>query len=496
MTLSIVTIIIFIVFLILIANSLFLGEYNIRKNKTLFSQEYKEIQSVFEEPNDEILDLLREKNKKTGSLFYIAEKTNSSSFDVVLSSLPNFLPMELPGPNQKGIQSPSNQLPSEQINYIKDNIDLIEKGETLFGKVHRQRSGKNNFDLVFASKLDSSYYLIIVRPIEQVDEQTSITNQFLLIIGVFSILISIVISRISANSIVKPIKEITKIAGFIADLDFSHKYNGRSQDEIETLGTSINKISSQLDSSITKLEETNKKLKIEMDLQKRFFAGVSHEFKTPIGLIRGYSESLKLGLAKTPEEVVEFSEIILDETDRLNHFVSDILFLIKSESPEFILNFKTFDLVKLLEKIVEKNSSFIIKKQITLVKEFPKCIKISGDEIRISQIIENLLNNAVRYTKQNNKIIIKAFLEEKGVKVQIENEGDNIDPEHIGNLFEPFYSAFEARDKTNSGTGLGLSIVRNLVEKHDGKCGIENINETSFKGVNAWIWLPLFNENK
>ena len=496
LSLSIIAIIISIVMLILIANSLFLGEYYIRKNKTLFSQEYKEIQSVFETPNEEILDLLREKNKTTGSLFYVVDKSNSSSFDIVLSSLPNFLPMNLPGPNQKGMEPPTVELPIEQYKFIKANIESIEKGESLFGKVHRQRSGKDKFDLVFVSKLDSSYYLVIVRPIEQLDEQTSITNQFLLIIGFLSILISIVISRISANSIVKPIKEITKIAGYIADLDFSHKYKGRSQDEIETLGTSINKISSQLDSSINKLEETNKKLKVEMSLQKRFFAGVSHEFKTPIGLIRGYSESLKLGLAKTPEEVVEFSDIILDETDRLNHFVSDILFLIKSESPEFILNFKTFDLVKLLENILEKNSNFILKKQITLIKEFPTCIKIFADEIRISQIIENLLNNAVRHTKQNNKIFIKAFLENQGVKVQIVNEGDNINPEHIGNLFEPFYSAFESRDKTNSGTGLGLSIVRNLVEKHDGKCGIENINDTPFRGVNAWFWLPIIDEKK
>ena len=348
--------------------------------------------------------------------------------------------------------------------------------------------------MVFVSKLDSSYYLVIVRPIEQLNEQTSITNQFLLIIGFLSILISIVIARLSANSIVKPIKEITNITEYIANLDFSHKFKGNSNDEIETLGNSINNISSQLDSSINKLEETNKKLKVEMNLQKRFFAGVSHEFKTPIGLIRGYSESLKLGLAKTPQEVIEFSDIILDETDRLNHFVSDILFLIKSESPEFMLKFKSFDLIILLENILEKNRNFILKKQITLIKDFPPSINFLGDEIRISQIIENLLSNAIRYTKPNNKIIIKVFLENKGVKVQIVNEGNNIDQEHIVNLFEPFYSEFESRDKTNSGTGLGLSIVKNLVEKHQGKCGIENINTTNFTGVNAWVWFPLINE--
>ncbi|MCY1151379.1 MAG: HAMP domain-containing sensor histidine kinase [Sphaerochaetaceae bacterium] len=494
LSLSIVAIIITIVVLILIANSLFLGDYYASKNKTIFYQEYEEIQSVFEIPNQDILEILREKDKTTGSLFYIIEKSDPFFFRIVLSSIPNFLAIEPPSPNQRFMEPPLVELPGEQFEFIKDNIDSIDSGEPLFARVHRQMSGDNEFDLVFASKLDSNYYLVIVRPVEQLDELTSITNQFLLIIGLLSILLSIVISRISASSIVKPIKEITKISGYIANLDFTHKYNGHSHDEIETLGNSINKISSQLDSYMKELEDANKKLKIEMALQKRFFAGVSHEFKTPIGLIRGYSESLELGLAKSPEEIAEFSHIILDETDRLNHFVSDILFLVKSESTEFVLNFKTFDLINLLENIVEKNSNIISNKHIIFLKKLPQSVSIHADEIRISQIIENLLNNAIRHTKPNKKIILKVFLENNGVNIDIINEGKNIESKHLKNLFEPFYSAFESRDKTNSGTGLGLSIVRNLVDKHKGKCGIENINTPNFEGVKAFVWLP-FLEN-
>ncbi len=491
LSISIVAIIITIVVLILVANSLFLGDYYISKNKTLFYRDLEEIQSVFETPNQDILQMLREKDKTTGSLYYILEKSDPFFFRIVLSSIPNFLSFEPPAPNQRFKEPPLIELPGEQFNFLKDNIDSIDNGEPLFSTVNRQMSSDNEFDLVFASKLDSNYYLVIVRPIEQLDEQTSITNQFLLIIGVLSILLSIIISRISASSIVKPIKEITKITGYIADLDFSHKYSGHSHDEIETLGTSINKISSQLDSYMKELEDANTKLKKEMYLQKRFFAGVSHEFKTPIGLIRGYSESLELGLAKSPEEVAEFSHIILDETDRLNHFVSDILFLVKSESTEFVLNFKTFDLITLLKNIVEKNSNIISKKQVIIIKEFPQNIDLYADEIRISQIVENLLNNAIRHTFSNNKIILKAFFDKEGVSIEVINEGENIDDKHIENLFEPFYSAFESRDKLNSGTGLGLSIVRNLVDKHKGKCGISNINTADFKGVKAWIWLPI-----
>ncbi len=484
-SLTIVAIISIVVMLILVANSLFLGDFYARKNKTLFAKEYETIKENYIEIDDDLLNSLRDADRKTGFLYYIGKLSNDQLAEIVMASIPtppNVLPKGFP---------PELGIPMEQFNFINENIDQLLQGESLFGQIKRDLSSTGEFDLVFASLLDSSSILIITRPVEQLDEHSAITNQFLLIIGFLTILLSILIARISAQSVVKPIKEITKIGEHIANLDFTHRYTGHDRDEIGILGNSINRISTQLDSAMRELEETNNKLKVEMDLQRRFFAGVSHEFKTPVGLIRGYSESLQLGLAKTPEEIEEFSTIILEEADRLNHLITDILFLVKSESTEFVLDNKVIDIIPLIENALDKNSRTISEKQIEVVKEIAQKGVVEGDEIRISQIFDNLLSNAFRHTPKGGQLLIQTVNENDGMKICIKNEGRLIDPKDLIHLFDPFYSAYEARSSVNSGTGLGLSIVRNLVDKHHGRCGIENIEEEHFEGVEAWVWFPL-----
>ena len=488
LTLIIASIIGLAVLLIFLANSLFLDDFYVEKNKSIFYQEYQDISENFENPDQEILALLREKDKTTGFVFYLVELTTQDKYKIVLSSIPNFLPEPFAFP--KDNLSPMIELPKAQFDFLNANVEKIKQDEVVFGKVYRNLNENKEFDLIYAAQLKSPYVLVIARPVEQLEEQTAITNQFLIIIGILSIILSIIIAKFASKSVIKPIKKITTIVEHIAKLDFSHKYEGHTKDEVNLLGNGINVISSQLDSAIKDLEQSNKKLKIEMDLQKRFFAGVSHEFKTPIGLIRGYAESLKLGLVKTPHEIEEFSEIIIEETDKLNHFVTDILFLIKSESTEFVLDIKTLDIITVLENALEKSSHLIEDKEINLIKDISSSIKLYGDEVRIGQVFNNILSNAFRHTPNKGKLIIKAFSKDDGVMIQFMNEGPLIEEKHIKHLFDPFYSAFESRDKINSGTGLGLSIVKNLVEKHKGKCGIENINQKTFKGVNVWVWFP------
>jgi signal transduction histidine kinase len=488
-SLTIVAIISISVLLILVANSLFLGDFYTWKNKTLFYQEYENLKVGFEQPDRETLAILRENDRRTGFLFYIAEMSHQNLGRIVLASGPNFVPEDTQGLSNAEI--PQFGLPNAQFDYILHSMELFQQGEPLFGQVQRDMGGKMQFDLVFAAPLNTQYLLIIVRPVEQLDEHTAIINQFLLIIGLLTILVSILIARLSAKSVAQPIKEITDIGKHIANLDFSHRYTGNARDEIGSLGNSINTISTKLDSAIRELEETNRKLQIEMSLQKQFFAGVSHEFKTPVGLIRGYSESLVLGLAKTPQEIVDFSAIILDETDKLNRLVSDILFLVRSESAEFVLDLETLDIVPLLEDSLKKNAPMLLDKQISLMDELPQSILVTGDAMRLRQVFDNLLSNAFRHTPKGGRILIKAIAVEKGMKFCVLNEGEAIAENHIDHLFDPFYTTFESRDKASSGTGLGLSIVRNLVEKHHGRCGIENVTHQDFKGVQAWFFLPI-----
>ncbi|MGD1822745.1 MAG: sensor histidine kinase [Pleomorphochaeta sp.] len=481
--------------LILIANSIFLEDYYVNNNKNVFLKEYNEIKKEFSEPNDEIISLLSSRDSKTGFLYYISDLENLRNKKIILASNPiplpmgNFMMRAMPNSfNEMPIKE--SMIPQVQSEYILSNLDIIKTEGYIFSQVHRVVPGSNEFDLVFAGELENEYLLLIIRPVEQLAEQTAITNKFLLIIGFISLVFSIFVAHSLAKTIVKPIKDITKITGKIAKLDFSNKYEGNSIDEIGELGSSINEISYQLDKSISELEDSNKKLEIENNLQKKFFAGISHEFKTPIGLISGYAETLKLGLAKNTQERYDYTNIILEETDKLNHLVNDILFLIKSESTEFILNFKEINVITLLQNSVKKYENIIKEKDIYLIMNMSKCFTINGDSIRLSQIFENILSNAFRYTNNGKKIIINATEKENNVLIEFINEGSQIDNDHIVHLFDPFYSAYEARDRFSSGTGLGLSIVKNLVNKHNGTINIENYNDNGIIGVRVWVLFP------
>jgi signal transduction histidine kinase len=478
------------VLMILLANSLFLGKFYAWKNRSLFYREYETIKGGFDGLDEGLLDQLREHDRLTGFLFYVAETDGQQFGRIVMSSSPGFA-LDVP-PFGPGIEEmPMYGLALTQLDFVRENLEGIRQGTPAFGEIPREIGMSKGYDLVFASLLDQRYLLVIIRPVEQLYEFTAVTNQFLLAISLLAVLVSVIVAQFSARSVTKPIKRITEIGKHIADLDFSHRYVGHSRDEIGSLGNSINKISTKLDSTIRELEETNRKLQTEMGLQKQFFAGVSHEFKTPVGLIRGYSESLTLGLAKTPEEIKEFAAIILDESDRLNLLVSDILLLVRSESSQFVLDMKILDIIPFLEASIRKNSLQIAEKKLHIAKKLPESVMVEGDAVRLTQIVDNLLGNALRHVPANGTIAIEATPEDGGMRFSFLNEGAPIAPEHLAHLFDPFYSAFESRDKSVSGTGLGLSIVRNLVGKHNGRCGIENIEREGLSGVDAWFWLPV-----
>ena len=145
----------------------------------------------------------------------------------------------------------------------------------------------------------------------------------------------------------EPILGLDQMAKNISELDFSKRYEGNEKDEVGRLGESMNIISEKLDRTIGDLKN-------EMALQQRFLASVSHEFKTPVGLIKGYTESLELGLASSDEETQEFYEIIIGEADRLDHLISDIIYLMQLNSVNFRIDMKEFNFSHLLIETVNK----------------------------------------------------------------------------------------------------------------------------------------------
>jgi two-component system, OmpR family, phosphate regulon sensor histidine kinase PhoR len=218
-------------------------------------------------------------------------------------------------------------------------------------------------------------------------------------------------------------------------------------------------------------------------MRKDFVANVSHELRTPITSIKGFSETLLDGAMDDKETTKAFLNIILNESDRLQSLITDLLDLSKMEKQGFHLNVHEADLSVILQEVVTilKNKPGKKEIQLTLHADEPAVAEV--DLMRMKQVFINLIGNAITYTPSEGEVSVLVSQTETTVAVEIKDSGIGIDEEEIPRIFERFYRVDKARSRDSGGTGLGLAIVKHLVEAHGGTIGVESkVNEgTTFK---------------
>lgn len=455
----------------ILVNSIFLEKYYIFKTKTTFVNEYEILLEEYEAlSDDEFLSILKKRNSHTGYKYLVVNE----KYDVLLSSAPEF---------QIGNRIHLTKFLKK---FLITNQKELSEGRTFYEAL---KSDDSQYDIALAAKLRRDYFLLITQPVQQISDNVAIANDFIIMIGIGILIIGVLIAYFMSRRIVRPLLEITKITSKIAHLDFSKRYHGTLKDEVGILGQSINKISEKLHSTISDLNQANANLQGELQLQKRFLASVSHEFKSPVGLIRGYTESLHLGMAKNKEEAEEFTSIILKETDRLSRLINDIIFLMHMDSGIFQINKKEFNLALSIQDVINKHSQMPRKKSLQFRTEIPSKLQVCGDEGRIIQVLENLISNGTRHVNPRGILQITAKEQNDLVKVEVYNSGAPVPAEHLPHLFNAFYSAQYSRSRNKSGTGLGLSIVSSIIKKHHGECDVYNKED----GVVFWFTLPVSN---
>ncbi|WP_342769236.1 two-component system histidine kinase PnpS [Peribacillus asahii] len=209
-------------------------------------------------------------------------------------------------------------------------------------------------------------------------------------------------------------------------------------------------------------------------IRKDFVANVSHELKTPITSIKGFSETLLDGALHDEETLRSFLTIILEESDRLQVLIQELLNLSKMEQQVFVLNRQDVDLIQMLTDISMMLSTRLEEKQLTLDIVGPNQAFIEGDLSRIKQVFINLMSNAVNYTLTGGAIMVCVKEEEDTVIVEIQDNGIGIEPKELPRIFERFYRVDKARSRDSGGTGLGLAIVKHILEVHHGKVKVES----------------------
>jgi len=218
-----------------------------------------------------------------------------------------------------------------------------------------------------------------------------------------------------------------------------------------------------------------------------FVANVSHELKTPLTSIKGFVETLLEGAIDDKENNRNFLKIIQDHAGRLDSLVNDLLALSHLESKHSALKVGDYDFKEQVDKVISGVSAQSKKKSVILKNDLAPGFALRADKNRIEQVLTNLIDNAIKFNKENGSVRVYAEEIDNKAKIVIEDTGIGIPEKDIPRIFERFYRVDKARSRELGGTGLGLSIVRHIIELHNGSIGVES---TEGLGSKFWFVLP------
>ncbi|GIM31806.1 sensor histidine kinase [Paraclostridium bifermentans] len=285
---------------------------------------------------------------------------------------------------------------------------------------------------------DTPYYLDISMPLQPVDEATTVILDLMPIIIGVAIVLSIITSYAFSKWVTKPLIDI-----------------------IES----------------ERMQEAKR---------KEFIATISHELKTPITIISGQLEGMIYNIGKYKDRDT-YLQKSYDSTQELKTLVEEMIQVSKFEILEKKSESKEFDLNSLINKLIKRQMYLIEEKELKLDVKYQSEIFINADEERIAKAINNLINNAIKYSPENADLLIRLYKKENAI-LEIENTGITIDEKHKDKLFKPFYRVEKSRNRKTGGSGLGLYIVSQILREHGFKYNIKN-------GKNSVIFIIEFNEN-
>ncbi|HEY1046736.1 MAG TPA: ATP-binding protein [Bacteroidia bacterium] len=209
-------------------------------------------------------------------------------------------------------------------------------------------------------------------------------------------------------------------------------------------------------------------LKATEQFRKEFLGSVSHELKTPIFNIQGYIETLLDGAMNDHEVNIKFLKKAANSAERLNTLVNDLLDISRLESGALQMRFSDFDITELVKEVFDSYSKPASDKHIKLkIKEgCDEPFMVNADKDRIRQVLNNLVGNSISYGKENGVTLVGLYDMDTNILIEVSDNGDGIEPEHLPRLFERFYRTDKSRSRNSGGTGLGLSIVKHILEAH------------------------------
>lgn len=465
-----IAVILIIMFLILLNNIVLESFYLYSKRNTLIDV-YEKINNYYNNSNSSV-NMENELGKiAANNNFDILIKTDTD-ISIYTSNKDFLLTI-----NQIEQMSSMKNEEKNSLVYVKDGI-IIKKVKDTTNDIRY---------ILLSTKLDNGYYLYIRMPISSIQESVKISNNFLYLIGGFTIVIAAIIISFISRRFTEPILELNEIAKKMSNLDFSKKYRiSDVEDEINTLGKSINTMSDKLEKTIKQLRKSNIELERDIEekskideMRKQFISDVSHELKTPIALIQGYAEGLVENVAADEETRKFYADVILDEANKMDKLVKQLLELMKLEYGKREFNDKEFDMVELVQEVIRKSQVMLEQEKMDITFETQGAVYVFADEFYIEQVLTNYVTNAIKHVEERNeekKIEITIKLEEERNKVRIAvfNTGEVIKEEDLPRIWQRFYKIDTSRNRAAGGTGIGLSLVKAIMNNYNNEYGVYN----------------------
>lgn len=353
-------------------------------------------------------------------------------------------------------QKPNNITSTEIMDYEENDIKY-----KLLVKPTKDVNGKRN-------------YIFAMTSLQPVDEAVQMIKDYYIYLIIFVLILIVLISFYYSKKIAKPLLQINDTTRKIAGLDFSETIPITTKDEIGDLSQNINTLSKALHTYINQLQQDIEKEKQLENTRKEFIAGVSHELKTPLSIMKSCISILEDGVASNKKDY--YFKAMSKEVDKMDMLIIDMLELAKFESGTYKMEMGVFHIDEMIDYICEQLASDITAKQLHVHKQLSK-IEVVANPHRIEQVITNFITNAIRYTPEQENIIVSTIVENERVKVCIENKGAHIVPEHLEKIWDRFYRGDTSRQRSKGGTGLGLAISKNILELHDVEYGVLNTED-------------------
>lgn len=380
----------------------------------------------------------------------------------------------------------------QQINFgfNPKDYELLERTDEYLLYGYNLNSPGTNRYLEVSGFLNQNMIFLMRMAVESINESVAISTKFYLAISVLVMIIGMLAAFIISGEFTKPILKLAGISKDMTNLNFKAKYNVTTNDEIGVLGESINELSDKLESTIIELKQANSQLMSDIEqkekideMRKEFISNVSHELKTPIALIQGYAEGLNECIVDDDESREFYCSVIMDEANKMNKMVKDLLSLTHIEFGDGVLQIEKFDISGVINGVIKSLEYLIKQEELELINKVDKEIYVYADEYKIEGVISNYLVNAIHYAKNEKKIYISSDNKTDCVRISVFNTGDNIPKEELERIWEKFYKVDKARTREYGGTGIGLSIVKATMKAHNMNCGVINHSD----GVEFWF---------